>query len=442
MPVVFVHGVNVREGVAYEKELLQRNRYLSNIFLKLLGKNIEPNSIFSPYWGDLATNTTAGKPFLPIFATPTSTTKKILSHLAHADAHHGDDTKHANLSLLNMAKEHPIEEVVDLIVAAAAERLSGESTEAEAEELSDFAFSALQFSNQFEDHDEQLAWLEGVHDDEQFLGKLEEEIAKSGGKKDSLKSMKHVRQAVSWMHNHWLESRETIKSDLAGVGHKAVERAKQDLQKIRSTARSIAALRRRTTTHITAAAITSPLRKMVHDRLFLFIGDAFYYFGQRGTPESPGPIVRRIIDTIDSASKKIDPVNDPELIVIAHSMGANIACDVLSYFDNSHPIDIVITVGAQFPLFADLHMFPGLNTHNLPITKPPQVKRWINIYDVNDVFGFAAQPMFADIEDVEFTSGRFGVVTHADCFKMVSLYERMADAVLHPDIPLLTAQHQ
>jgi hypothetical protein len=113
-------------------------------------------------------------------------------------------------------------------------------------------------------------------------------------------------------------------------------------------------------------------------------------------------------------------------------MGANITCDVLSHFDNSHPIDLVITVGAQFPLFADLHMFPGLDTRHRPIAKPAQVKRWINIYDVNDVFGFAASPMFADIEDVEFTSGRFGVVTHADCFKMVSLYERMADAVLHP----------
>jgi hypothetical protein len=335
-----------------------------------------------------------------------------------------------------MAKKQPIEEVVDLIVAAAAESdLSSDSTGAEAEQLSDFAYNALQFSKQFQNLDEQLVWLEDVHDDAQLLGKLEEEIAaQSDDKKSSLKSMKHMRRAVSWMQNHWLESRQVIKADIATVKQKAVARAKQDLQKIRSTARSIAAMRRRTTTHITAAAITSPLRKLVHDRLFLFIGDAFFYFGQRGTAESPGPIVRRIVDTIDSASKKIDPVNDPELIVIAHSMGANITCDVLSHFDNSHPIDLVITVGAQFPLFADLHMFPGLDTRHRPIAKPAQVKRWINIYDVNDVFGFAAAPMFADIEDVEFTSGRFGVVTHADCFKMVSLYERMADAVLHPTV--------
>lgn len=436
MPLVFVHGVNVREGAAYQKEVFQRNRYLSNIFLKLLGRNLEPESIFCPYWGDLATSVSPGNPFLPSFDTPLSTTKKVLNHLAH-----GAGAKNSKLSLLRLARQQPIEDVVDLMVAAAAENEPA-ATSAEAEQLSDFAYSALKFSKQFSNLDEQLLWLEGINTDAQFLGKLEQEIERSDkraadrGSGDATKGMSRVRRAVSWMQNHWVETHNTLKSDIGTVRQRALEHAKEDIARIRSTARNavktIAAARRRTTTHLTAAAITHPLRKIVHNRLFLFIGDAFLYFGNRGTPEAPGPIVSRIIDTIDSASTKIDPDDDPELIVIAHSMGGNIACDVLSYFAPDKAIDLVITVGAQFPLFADLHMFPGLDTRHRPIARPPNVKRWINIYDVNDVFGFAATPMFDGIEDVEFTSGRFGVATHADCFKFVSLYERMAQAVLQP----------
>jgi hypothetical protein len=74
-------------------------------------------------------------------------------------------------------------------------------------------------------------------------------------------------------------------------------------------------------------------------------------------------------------------------------------------------------------------MFPGLDSRHRPIAKPANVERWINVYDMNDIFGFTAQPMFEDIEDLEFASGRLGMATHADCFKFVSLYEHLAKAV-------------
>lgn len=436
MPVVFVHGVNVREGRAYSVEVLQRNRYLSNIFLKTLGRDIAPDAIHCPYWGDLATQVTPGKPFLPAFETPTSTTKRLLNQLVAAD-----DAKDEKLSLLNLARKESMDDVVDLLIAAAAEEET--SSEADAEQLCDFAYNALKFTKQFKSFDDQLEWLEGIDDDAQLLGKLEEEINNAGAK-SKFKGMPRVRKAVSWMQNHWMERRQAIKADISSFNQKALDRAKNDIQrakddlaKLKTTAgrsvKTIANARRRTTTHLTAAMITHPIRKIVHDRMFFFIGDAFLYFGHRGTPQSPGPIVKRIVDTMHSARQQIDPVHDPELIVISHSMGGNIACDVLSYFATDLPVDLMITVGSQFPLFADLHMFPGLDTHNHPIPKPANIKRWINIYDVNDVFGFAAHPMFSGIEDVEFTSGRFGVATHADCFKFVSLYERMAQAVLQPD---------
>ena len=196
----------------------------------------------------------------------------------------------------------------------------------------------------------------------------------------------------------------------------------------KNSVKQVREVRRRTTTHVAAATLTSPVRKLFHDRLFLFLGDSFLYFGQRGTPDAPGPIVKKISDALDQGWAQRTDV-DPDLIVVAHSMGANIMCDVASYFRPDQQIDLLITVAAQFPLFADLHMFPGLDSRHRPIAKPPNVKRWINVYDMNDIFGFTAQPMFEDIEDLEFASGRLGITTHADCFKFVSLYEQMAKAV-------------
>jgi hypothetical protein len=119
---------------------------------------------------------------------------------------------------------------------------------------------------------------------------------------------------------------------------------------------------------------------------------------------------------------------DPELYVVAHSMGGNIICDLVTLFEPQTSIDCLITVGSQFPLFADLQMFPALGSSR-PFQKPENVKRWINIFDMNDVFGFAAEPLFEGVEDLHYASGRMGVTTHADCFKFISLYEKMAQAV-------------
>ncbi|MFX9680549.1 hypothetical protein ABTP05_19445, partial [Acinetobacter baumannii] len=75
------------------------------------------------------------------------------------------------------------------------------------------------------------------------------------------------------------------------------------------------------------------------------------------------------MENIELAHAAKDPETDPYLVVVAHSMGGNLMCDVASYFAPNREIDLLITVGAQFPLFADLNMFPGL-AQSRPIPKP------------------------------------------------------------------------
>ncbi|HEY9730878.1 MAG TPA: alpha/beta fold hydrolase [Drouetiella sp.] len=459
MPLVFVHGVNVRLGPKYEKELQQRNQYFVNIFYKLLGRQFTADRVISPYWGDLATSTTSGNPFLP-GQKSTSGQKHESSGVnpnsVGMDPEFTGDQLHDHDfdggSLIDLARTDSISKVVDIVIATASEQASDSSLE-HAEELSELAFSALELGRRFKSLDEQLQWLEGVVDDAQLLLKLQDELKKytSVDIKRRALTLEHLKQAGNWLQTRYEQAstmtkdrlqlrKEQVRTKINELRDNAAntrlqlseEQLKSRLDELRNkttnSVKQASEARRRAATHIAAATLTSPVRKLFHDRLFLFLGDSFLYFGQRGTPEAPGPIVKTISDALDQAWA-LRTAEDPDLIVVAHSMGGNIICDIASYFRPDQRIDMLITVATQFPLFADLHMFPGLDTRHRPIAKPTNVERWINVYDMNDIFGFTAQPMFSDIEDLEFASGRLGMTTHADCFKFVSLYEQLARAV-------------
>lgn len=436
MPLVFIHGVNVRLGAKYDRELQQRNQYFVNIFYKLLGREFSADRVISPYWGDLATSTTSGNPYLPgqkhssaqKYEWPKEQARSAgLEQDAVGEPLHDNDLDAG--SLIDLAKTESISKVVDIVIATASERASALSLE-QAAGLSELAFSALDLSRRFKSLDEQLDWLDGVVDDAQLLRKLEDELKKYSGANTLRRrvSLEHLRNANDWLQNRYKQASTMTKDRL----QLKKEQVRLKIDQLRNSAtdsvKQVREARRRTTTHVAAATVTSPVRKMFHNRLFQFLGDSFLYFGQRGTPEAPGPIVKIISDALDQAwALRTD--EDPDLIVVAHSMGGNIICDIASYYRPDQKIDLLITVASQFPLFADLHMFPGLDSRHRPIAKPANVERWINVYDMNDIFGFTAQPMFADIEDLEFASDRLGMATHADCFKFVSLYEHLAKAV-------------
>lgn len=471
MPLVFVHGVNVRLGTKYEKEMQQRNQYFVNIFYKLLGRQFSADRVISPYWGDLATNTTSGNPYLPqskfetglgrdrtrlnaglsgrsgaasaVGADATSESGSDASSESGSEVGFGvgvdgpfdaageswDGEEPHGRSLVNLARTDSIAKVFDIVIAAASEQSLDASLE-QARALSELALSALDLSRRFKSLDEQVAWLEGVVDDAQLLLKIEDELKRdsSADQKRRQLSLEQMKLAGTWLQTRYDKASQLTRDRLQLRTKQLQARMNQLKITAGNSMKQVRETRRKAATHMAAAALTSPVRKLFHDRLFLFLGDSFLYFGQRGTPDAPGAIVRKISDAFE-LGLSMKTAEDPDLIVVAHSMGGNIVCDVASYFRPDQQIDLLITVATQFPLFADLHMFPGIDSRTRPIKKPPNVKRWINVYDMNDIFAFTAQPMFEDIEDLEFASGRLGMTTHADCFKFVSLYEHLARAV-------------
>lgn len=445
MPLVFIHGVNVREGEEYAQDMELRNRLFADVFFKILGRNVPDSAIFSPYWGELAPTVSTDNPFLPklglqglkerrrrIRALLPEATKKVLGLSSNP--------------LLALAKSGSMEEMLDLMVSVAHEDVkSHDDGGKRLKSLSKFAYKSTLWRQKFQGRKQQLDWLDDIESDEELLERLQEETEMSPAEFNLRASV----NTQEWIKNRLALSKERIKDRVETSkdrlkariqGLRAARentreriRARLELSRtrigkarkiVRGGAKATVASARKLTSNVAALAISNPARKLFHAQMSAFIGDSFFYFGARGERTEPGSVPAICIQAIEEAAGMRTP-EDPDLIVVAHSMGSNIICDILSYFAPGLTIDLVLTVGAQFPLFADLDMFPGFSADERPIPKPEGAINWVNFYDPNDFLGFSAEGVFDGIIDVPFSSGRFGVTTHADYFKLVSFFELM-----------------
>jgi hypothetical protein len=444
MPLVFIHGVNVREGDEYAQDMELRNRLFADVFYKILGRDVPDSAILSPYWGELAPTGSDNNPYLPNLPNLPKINlqglqerrRRIRALLPEAAKKIFGKTPNP---LLALAKSGSMEEMIDLMVSVAHDDMKNEQDkDKKLKSLSKFAYLSTRWRQKFQGRKEQLDWLNSISSDEELLDRLQKETELSPAELN-LRASVNTRE---WVRNRLALSKERIAGridKLRALRQTSREkiRARLELSRTRiNKARKVArggakatvATAKKLTSNMAALAISNPARKIFHAQMSAFIGDSFFYFGSRGERFEPGSVPALCIQAIEDAAAMRTP-EDPDLIVVAHSMGSNIICDIVSYFAPSLEIDLVLTVGAQFPLFADLDMFPGFAADERPIPKPPAAVNWINFYDPNDFLGYSAEGVFDGIVDVPFSSGRFGVTTHADYFKFVSFFELMAHTV-------------
>lgn len=466
MPLVFVHGVNVRDDEAYRQEVSLRNQLLINVFSPLAGVHLPAENLFDAFWGDLAPAHTPGNIYLPQLEPLSAKFKRSYSRLLTGGAAnvvngasvsgkvsliqslHGDDdddddhhrsdsvgsdpgagssievhggaASETEAALVTLLAAEPLNEVIDNLIAFAHDERGAEvDLEEQSALLSHISLRALRFADKFKSMDAQRNWLKGISNDEDLLSRIAEELDQDEETTPERfrRSREALRKSRTWLRERFKIAGRRILSPAV--------RARMSTFAAIETARSKTRL---TTSRIAARTIMNPARKFFHNRLSNFIGDAFFYFGKRGTRENPGVVPGRVMDVLIAADRARTK-DDDKLIVVAHSMGGIVMCDIASHFQPPVKIDCLITVGSQFPLFADLRMFPGFDQESLPLPKPAMVKRWVNIIDMNDFLGFAADKIFEGIVDVEYASGKLGVSTHADYFKLPSFYKCMAAAV-------------
>jgi hypothetical protein len=115
-----------------------------------------------------------------------------------------------------------------------------------------------------------------------------------------------------------------------------------------------------------------------------------------------------------------------------------ISYDILSYFDPSIQVDVLVTVGSQVALFEEMALLasrpdflPNPASDRLP--SPPNVRRWLNVLDPNDVFSFRAGGVFQGVKDFQYETGYSVMSAHSGYFRRPSFYERLGERLAEGD---------
>jgi hypothetical protein len=356
LPLVFVHGVSVRDGRQYAENQRTRDGLFRQFALSKVVRNPAKAHIENPYWGKFGANPAWQGASLPdkayeTFGSAGTVFEEILVDLA-ADIEAPAQDK----VLLSMARLSLLRAINCLWTAGAFTDSGAPAGEA----LADLSVRALRYASA----NPQPAWLNEVRDDDEFVDKFLTELTAWAPETPLVESF-----GVSDIWNH-------LKTAAVNLANSA------------------------------AALVTNPstraVRPWVNSRALLFIGDIFVYLKTRDEALG-GPIVGEVKGAFERAAKARN-ADDSKLIVVAHSMGGNISYDVLTSFAPDIQVDLFLTVGSQVGLFEELKLFknsnPALQAPSL-VPKPPNIKKWINVMDLTDVLAYSTARIFENSLDTK-----------------------------------------
>src|SRR5258708_26441951 len=385
MPLVFVHGVNVRSGPDYTQEVKARDALFRRFALSTTTSDPDAVTILNPYWGDYAAKFYWDYASLPpsnveVFGTENELAALLLSTSL------GNHMPTDETVLLEVAQSS-VEEAIDLLWAMSNAHITDEQS---AGTLAALAVRAIDYAK----HNPQPSWLGSVTNDQQFLNEL-------------------INAVDDWKSEH-VAAPEQFGLD------KTWDQVREGALRISSTAG-----------RLTSQVLVTALRSSLHKQASCFLGDAFVYLTKRGTKDHPGPIVTTILKDLEGARQHVSS-NDQKLVVVTHSMGGNILYDILSYFRPDFNVDILVTVGSQVAMFEELKLFLASDP-KLPtapgdrVSKPANVGCWLNVFDEIDTLGFATTGVFQDTNDFRYSTGRGLIMAHSSYFTFPSFHQRLAE---------------
>jgi hypothetical protein len=377
MGIVFVHGVTVRKGRAYDSEVKNRNALLRRY---LHGQPEFPASgeVEEAYWGDHAAKFRFNHACLPKENTEDFGLSEELENELLAEFMTGDELSNSAV-LPAIAAKSPAA-AMDLLIA----------------------FAALGSPN-------------GMSDD------LAAFSVAVGGRVDAMDKypatmadLPSDKAVLDTFHDHLGSVVQPGAENEAFGPNEIWVRLGEGLRRLRSVAdRQL------------GAAAVAVLRNAAHRNVALFMGDVLTYLDQRGARDNLGKIPSIVAQHIIAAQSAAP--GEPTL-VIAHSMGGNIVYDLLTHLDPKIQVDTLVTVGSQVGLFEELSLFgpDGRLAASRPARKPPGVTRWLNVFDTNDPLGYAAEGIFDDVKDLAYSTGRGVIKAHTSYFLLPSFYRRLA----------------
>jgi hypothetical protein len=385
MPLVFVHGVAARRTPDYERGVAARNALFRRYVYPALrlDDRVEP---FTAYWGGDAAKFRWDHAYLPqedveAFGAAESVEDVLLVQISGGE----DVDTDAPLSLL---ARRSVEDAVDLVWASTAQEVG------EAEMAQALAALAYRASDRMSELESDPTLTQAVDDDEwitALAGRLDEAAP---GSADEIDEVEAFGGSAVW------------------------DRLSEAVIRVRGAAGRLG-----------GGAAAKLLRADIHRQAALFLGDVFLYLDRRGNRDHPGPIVDQVVQTLESAVEA-----GPPLVLVAHSMGGGIVYDVLSYYRPDIRVQTLVTVGSQVGLFEELCLLQAGKQAHCPdgptrVAKLDNVEKWINVFDRNDLLGFATERIFEGVKDFDYSTGKGLFAAHSSYFTMPSFYRRLAERV-------------
>jgi len=110
--------------------------------------------------------------------------------------------------------------------------------------------------------------------------------------------------------------------------------------------------------------------------------------------------------------------------LVGHSLGGIICFDYC--LNTATDIQLLITVGSQVGLFAELGAFPALVAGpDGKLPTPKVIETWINVYDPNDILSFLSAPVLTRVKDVDFNTKAPFPAAHSEYWNQAALYEQL-----------------
>jgi hypothetical protein len=402
MAVIFVHGVNNRiEDPGYETRRLLTAQFLTRFLAgaSINGKQLVNVKPVFPYWGNQGAKFAWNMKSLPSGEMealgPGVTTD--LRPLVAAIRDALDDPKGASdQPLLTLAKKS-FPRAVDLVT----ELVLQTATAAQASDAAAFAVDAQVYASGFEPPTPPPPWLKNVTTDEQFCNQLVIALKAQGaapGGAQALGVLDKIGNVVS-------AGAAKLKQATKAVAEKVLDK----------------------TGDFASTKVLAWSRGSLNATLGRFFGDVFIYMDGRKDQANPGAIAKFLLDEWDKA---IAATPGEPVVIIGHSLGGVISYDLLSYFRTGLVVDLFVSVGSQVSHFEEMKLFKA-SPANIPgaggnqVTKPANIKHWINVFDEVDIFSYSCKAVFKDVHDYPYDTKTYVVKAHGAYFEQARFYERL-----------------
>jgi hypothetical protein len=393
--IVFVHGVATRRdepGGRYDRLVADRDELFRRLALDGVVADVT-QPILSPYWGLYGAS-----PAWNLSSLPSSKLDAFGGGIGHGEAvaatifsatssgwTQDDDC------LAVIARERGLAEAVDLLVALGLDGfpsvVAREVLDVEPERLA-VNMGAAMF--EFASLNPRPSWLSNLQTGAELLAHLMDEV-QSGSKPSKWDAYGSTR---GW------------------------ERFSEGVSRLNLLAPRLA-----------SRGVLRLTRSAIQERITDFLGDIFIYLhdGERRTN------IQQTIAAAILEAANLRSAGNP-LIVVAHSMGANICYDLLSSLLVDVQVDVFVSVGSQVGFFEELKLFnasddaigAGAETNRVP--RPKTVRRWLNVVDATDPLSFVIEPIF-DSPDADFAynTGAGLLMSHSAYWLRPSFHARLGE---------------